>query len=83
MGVPLSWGREGVFDREVASLFLARVQECREAMVVGVVHRSRSKAPPIALHTVELLRAASSKLGLGPKTTMDFAERLYIEVGGS
>ena len=77
----LDWEREGIFDREVAHLFLSRVQECREGRVVGVSEKPRSKAPPTALHTVELLRAASSKLHMGPKLAMDYAERLYIEVG--
>ncbi|CAI7993512.1 DNA topoisomerase 3-beta-1 [Geodia barretti] len=77
--VSLDWGREGLFDKEVTLLFLARVQDCREAVVVGVAEKPRSKAPPIALHTVELLRAASSKLHIGPKLAMDYAERLYTE----
>ena len=78
--VLLDWGREGLFDREVAQLFLTRVQDCREARVLNVSQKPRSKAPPIALHTVELLRAASSKLHMGPKLAMDYAERLYTEV---
>ena len=76
----MDWEREGLFDKEVAHLFLSRVEECREARVVGVSQKPRSKAPPIALHTVELLRAASSKLHMGPKLAMDYAERLYTEV---
>ena len=78
--VSLDWGREGLFDKEVVHLFLSRVQDCREALVLSVSEKPRSKAPPIALHTVELLRAASSKLHIGPKLAMDYAERLYIEV---
>lgn len=72
--------REGLFDKEVAQLFLACVEDCREARVLSVAHKPRSKSPPIALHTVELLRAASSKLHMGPKVAMDYAERLYTEV---
>ena len=78
--VSLDWAREGLFDREVAQLFLSRVQDCREAHVLSVSHKPRSKAPPIALHTVELLRAASAKLHMGPKMAMDYAEKLYTEV---
>lgn len=78
--ISLDWAREGLFDKEVAHLFLTRVEGCREAHVLNVTHKPRSKTPPVALHTVEMLRAASSKLHMGPKLAMDYAERLYIEV---
>lgn len=76
----LNWTRDGVFDHEVIHVFLRLVQDHREARVVGVAEKPRTKAPPPALHTVELLRMASSKLHIGPKQTMDMAERLYISV---
>lgn len=75
----LEWGREGVFDNEVGHLFLATVRDEKTAKVEGVSEKQRSKAPPIALHTVEMLRSASSRLHMGPKQTMDVAERLYTE----
>lgn len=78
--ISLDWAREGLFDKEVAHLFLTRVEGCREARVLNVAHKPRTKTPPVALHTVEMLRAASSKLHMGPKLAMDYAERLYIEV---
>ena len=78
--VSLNWVREGLFDKEVVQLFLARVQDLQEASVLSVAHKPRTKSPPIALHTVEMLRAASSKLHMGPKVAMDYAERLYTEV---
>ena len=76
----LDWSREGLFDNEVAHLFLSLIHEEKEARVKSVSEKPRSKAPPIALHTVELLRSASSKLHMGPKQAMDVAERLYTEV---
>ena len=48
--------------------------------VLSVTSRPHSKPPPPALHTVELLRAASQRLHIGPKQAMDIAEKLYIEV---
>lgn len=78
--VSLSWCREGIFDHEVIHLFLKLVQDQKEARVVGVTEKPKTKAPPHALHTVELLRMASSKLHIGPKQAMDMAERLYISV---
>lgn len=79
--VHLDWSREGLFDHEVAHLFLSLIQEQKEAKVESVSEKPRSKAPPVALHTVELLRSASSRLHMGPKQAMDVAERLYTEVG--
>ncbi len=76
--VSLSWSRDGVFDHEVIHLFFKLVQDQKEARIVGVADKPRSKPPPHALHTVELLRMASSKLHIGPKQAMDMAERLYI-----
>lgn len=76
----LDWAREGLFDNEVAHLFLSLIHEEKEARVKSVSEKPRSKAPPIALHTVELLRSASSRLHMGPKQAMDVAERLYTEV---
>ena len=76
----LEWSREGVFDNEVGHLFLATVREEKTARVESVSEKHRSKAPPAALHTVEMLRSASSRLHIGPKQTMDIAERLYTEV---
>lgn len=69
-----------MFDNEVGHLFLATVRDEKTAKVEGVSEKQRSKAPPIALHTVEMLRSASSRLHMGPKQTMDVAERLYTEV---
>ena len=79
----LDWARGGIFDNEVAHLFLALVQGQTKARVVSVAEKPKSKTPPPALHTVEMLRMASSKLHIGPKQTMEMAERLYIEASFS
>ncbi len=76
----LEWSREGIFDSEVGHLFHSMVRDESDARVESVTEKSRSKAPPTALHTVELLRSASSRLHIGPKHAMDVAERLYVEV---
>lgn len=47
--------------------------------VVSVQSTEKSKSRPIALNTVELMRVASSGLGMGPQHAMQIAERLYTQ----
>lgn len=47
--------------------------------VESVATKDLTKPRPLALNTVELMRAASSGLGLGPQTAMGIAERLYTQ----
>lgn len=41
--------------------------------------KQMTKSRPLALNTVELMRTASSGLGMGPQHAMQIAERLYIQ----
>lgn len=41
--------------------------------------KEKVKQRPQALNTVEMLRQASSGLGMGPQYTMQVAERLYTQ----
>ena len=47
--------------------------------VLEVQQKEKSKPRPLALNTVEMLRMASSGLGISPATTMHVAERLYTQ----
>lgn len=47
--------------------------------VISVVSKEKSKSRPVALNTVELMRVASSGLGMGPQHAMQIAEKLYIQ----
>lgn len=47
--------------------------------VVSVQNVEKTKARPLALNTVELMRISSSGLGMGPHHAMQIAERLYIQ----
>lgn len=71
--------REHIFDSEVGMLLVKTTRDCKQAVVESVLEKIKTKSPPQALHTVELLRSASSRLHIGPKQAMDVAERLYIE----
>lgn len=47
--------------------------------VESVSSKEQTKPRPQALNTVELMRAASSGLGLGPHNAMQIAEKLYTQ----
>lgn len=47
--------------------------------VTSIQSTEKSKSRPIALNTVELMRVASSGLGMGPQHAMQIAERLYTQ----
>lgn len=47
--------------------------------VESVSSKEQVKQRPLALNTVELMRAASSGLGLGPHNAMQIAEKLYTQ----
>ena len=47
--------------------------------VASIQSTEKSKSRPIALNTVELMRVASSGLGMGPHHAMQIAERLYTQ----
>lgn len=47
--------------------------------VESVATKDMTKQRPLALNTVELMRTASSGLGIGPQTAMGIAERLYTQ----
>lgn len=47
--------------------------------ITDVSQKEKTKARPVALNTVELMRTASSGLSMGPHHAMQIAERLYIQ----
>lgn len=47
--------------------------------VVSVISKEKIKSRPVALNTVELMRVASSGLGMGPQHAMQIAEKLYTQ----
>ncbi|KAE8634723.1 hypothetical protein XENTR_v10002414 [Xenopus tropicalis] len=75
----LDWDRVRVFDREIAQMFINITKTAKEAQVESVSKKEKAKQRPQALNTVEMLRVASSALGMGPQHTMQIAERLYTQ----
>ncbi|KAG4065539.1 hypothetical protein HA402_013309 [Bradysia odoriphaga] len=77
--VTLEWARGRIFKKEIANLFLGLVKKHKDAYVESVTAKEQTKPRPQALNTVELMRAASSGLGLGPHNAMQIAEKLYTQ----
>jgi DNA topoisomerase-3 len=47
--------------------------------VVDVQSKEKKRARPTGLNTVEMLKHASSRLGMGPQHALSVAERLYLQ----
>ncbi|KAL5006758.1 hypothetical protein ScPMuIL_015564 [Solemya velum] len=77
--VYLDWDRVRIFDKEVCQMFVNMIKSSDTARVMNIVQKEKSKSRPQALNTVEMLRMASSGLGIGPQRTMQIAERLYTQ----
>ena len=76
--LPLTYARGRIFDQQVAHTFLLLIKEHSEVTVTAVKQSVHKKVRPQAMNTVEMLRVASSGLGMGPNHTMQVAERLYM-----
>lgn len=77
--VKLEWQRVRIFEKEIAMIFFNMVKDHKEAYVEQVVEKDSYRSRPLALNTVELMRCASSGLGIGPHNAMQIAEKLYIQ----
>ncbi|XP_035386147.1 DNA topoisomerase 3-beta-1 isoform X2 [Electrophorus electricus] len=77
--ITLDWDRVRVFDREIGQMFVNMAKTTRDALVESVSKKEKAKQRPLALNTVEMLRVASSALGMGPQHAMQIAERLYTQ----
>ncbi|XP_026275086.1 DNA topoisomerase 3-beta-1 [Frankliniella occidentalis] len=77
--VSLEWDRVRCFEREIAQMFLVQLKEFKETVCSKVSVKEKAKQRPQALNTVELMRVASSGLGMGPHHAMQIAERLYTQ----
>merc|ERR1719382_306297 len=55
------------------------IKQFSSAVVQSVVTKDKAKERPIALNTVELMRVASSGLGMSPQHAMMIAEKPYTQ----
>ena len=56
-------------------LHFVQVKGNKFATVTGVTHKDKAKERPVALNTVELMRVASSGLGMGPHHAMQACKK--------
>ncbi|KAK9917893.1 hypothetical protein WJX75_009329 [Coccomyxa subellipsoidea] len=75
--VDVEWARGRLFDRDVAQLFQRIVTEARSLRCVDVSVKEEKRQRPNGLNTVELLKVASSAMGMSPQQAMRCAEGLY------
>ncbi|KAF7637397.1 DNA topoisomerase [Meloidogyne graminicola] len=73
----LEWTRDRQFDKSAAQAFLNKIKNIQLANVIEISEKEHKKEKPLALNTVELLKVASSYLGLPPSTAISVAEYLY------
>lgn len=70
MDVPLTYSRGRIFDQQCGHILLMLLKQHGEAVVTSVKYSNHKKQRPQAMNTVEMLRLASSGLGMGPQHTM-------------
>jgi DNA topoisomerase-3 len=80
MGTPISidWSRGRLFDQSAAETFLHLIATDSHLICNSVKESETRKTRPQPLNTVELLKIASSRLGIGPAAAMRAAEELYL-----
>ncbi|WP_029808434.1 type I DNA topoisomerase [Vibrio parahaemolyticus] len=66
-------GQDYILDKSLAD----RVANIRELHVIDCEEKQESKAPPAPFITSTMQQAASNKLRMKPKATMDVAQKLY------
>lgn len=76
----LNWSRCRVFEIQVANCFhqLILNKKPLTALVIDIASKNSRKVRPLPLNTVNMLKLASTILGIGPFQTLNIAERLYL-----
>jgi DNA topoisomerase IA len=73
------WRRSRVFDRGVAAVCCQLVREAPAAELSQLDETEETRARPLGLNTVQLLKTCSAALGLGAHAAMRIAEGLYLD----
>lgn len=74
-----TWGSGRSFNKnKVENLVMKSAEAGTPVKVSSVVTREKKQGRPVPLNTVNLLKACSKALGIGPHAAMQSAERLYL-----
>lgn len=76
--VKMQSDRGRIFEKKSANGIRESLNNHKFAKIVKVAVDKKSIQRPQALNTVEMLKAASTGLGMSPQHTMQIAERLYM-----
>lgn len=74
----LEWIRGRLFDQSAAEIFIRLITVDTHVVCESVKTSETRRLRPQPMNTVEMLKIASSKLGIGPHATMKAAEELYL-----
>ena len=72
------WARGRIFDQAVCTSIHATLAGESTLRVDAVEQKEVKKGRPTPMNTVEMLKAASKALGIGPHQAMNAAEHLYL-----
>ena len=75
----VDWMGEREFNHGKIKGLYNSLKDAKQGTVISIKKSNKSTAKPKALNTVEMLKVASSKLGMGPHMAMQYAERLYTQ----
>ena len=73
----VAWKKGQTNDRALAERTLTTARRSQVVRCIGVETQNRDLRAPVALNTVQVLKAASSGLGISPHKAMKIAEKLY------
>ncbi len=76
--VLLEWQRGRLFDQGIIETFVSIIQDDTDLICSSVKTSESQRTRPQPMNTVEMLKMASSRLGLSPMATMRAAEDLYL-----
>lgn len=74
----LEWSRGRLFDQSIAEAFVQMIQRDKYLQCESIKSSETRRTRPQPMNTVEMLKLASSRLGIGPHSAMKLAEELYL-----